>query len=474
MKNNDGYLKMDDGFSYDQALMEAERCLLCHEPPCSKGCPAKTDPGTFIRKFRMRNVTGAIRTIKENNILGGACGVLCPTCRLCEKECSATGIDKPIRIGKIQRFLIEHSWQVGFKTFDNPMSTDPGRQAEKIAIIGAGPAGLSCAAELAKSGYSVTIFEEREEAGGVLRYGVPSFRFSRSFLKNDLRDLEDLGVKIKCSSAIQKKGDVEKLLEQGFNAVFIGVGLWAPISLKKVPEDDSNIFSSVRFLETFRQEKFKELEKVCRGKIVAVIGGGSVAMDCARVALKLGAKDVNLIYRRSYSQMPAEPDEKIEALEEGIHFILLNQPTDYCRDSKGKLKGINLIRTRLAGADSKSGGSAAARGSGRRKPVEIPGSEWVMECDTAIEAIGNKAAADSGDWYPSVSVNSEMLVQADKETGQTNMEGIFAGGDIVRGPGTVVQAVADGKTAAKSIIGWLEKKRLKPAGYVSSRKEKKV
>ena len=310
---------MEKGFDFGQALAEAGRCLLCHEPPCSKGCPANTDPGHFIKKFRLRNTTGAIRTIKENNILGGACGVLCPPSRLCEKECSACGIDRPIQIGKIQRFLIEHSWKIGFKTFDNPRYEEPKKQPGKVAVVGAGPSGLACSAELAKNGFQVTVFEERAKPGGVLRYGVPSFRFSPEFLDKELKDLKDLGVEIKCSKVIKGPGGVEKLLKNGFKAVFVGVGLWNPQKLNPARKDFPGYYSSINFLEMFRQEKFRELEKSCKGKVVAVIGGGSVAIDCSRVAQRLGASDVYLIYRRSFSQMPAEKDERIEALGEGIH-----------------------------------------------------------------------------------------------------------------------------------------------------------
>lgn len=433
---------MEPGFTFDQAMAEAGRCLLCHEPPCSKGCPAETDPGAFIRKFRMRNLAGAIRTIKENNILGGACGVLCPTARLCEKECSACGIDRPVSIGKIQRFLVEHAREIGFRPFDNPRFEKPLRRRENVAVIGAGPSGLSCAAELAKNGFAVTVFEERAEPGGVLRYGVPSFRFDKEFLDREMEDLKSLGVEFRCSTPLQGHAEIEALLKKEFQAVFIGTGLWDPMRLSDDSGQGEGVYSSIRFLEAFRTGKAGDVADSCKGKTVAVIGGGSVAIDCARVARKLGARDVYLVYRRSFEQMPAEEDERREALGEGIHFLLLNQPAGYVRDAGKRLSGLRLVRTQLGGEDA----------SGRRKPVEIPGSEWVLAAQTAVEAIGNQAPAGSPELYPGVKVTGARLIVADAGTGRTSLADVFAGGDIVRGPATVVEAVADGKAAARAIM----------------------
>ncbi|MFH1620233.1 MAG: FAD-dependent oxidoreductase [bacterium] len=430
---------MEKGFDYGQALAEAGRCLLCHNAPCSKNCPAQTRPDEFIRKLRLRNITGAIRTVKENNILGGACGVLCPTARLCEKECTAARLDRAIRIGKIQRFLVEHSRKIGFKPFACARFELPRPVNGKVAVIGAGPAGLACAAELAKHGYRATVFEERAEPGGVLRYGIPGFRLTREFLKNELEDIKSLGVDFRCSRKITGADGAEKLLRKGFRAVFIGIGLWAPVRPPFSVGAGSNIIASVQFLELCRGGRLARLRKLCGGKSVAVIGGGSVAVDCARTALRLGAKDVYLVYRRSFSQMPAEEAERLEALDEGIHFLVLNQPTGYARDARGNLTGVKLVRTRLSGKDS----------SGRRKPADIGGSDWILAVDSCIEAVGNKPEDKS--------LSLGRLITADPDTGLTSKAGIFAGGDIVRGPGTVVQAVADGKAAAKAIMKYLNR-----------------
>jgi NADPH-dependent glutamate synthase beta subunit-like oxidoreductase len=441
---------MRKGFDFAQAVAEANRCLLCHDAPCSQECPAETKPAEFIRKLRFQNITGAIRTIKENNILGGACGELCPTHRLCEKACSARfesqerpeGADRAIQIGRIQRFLIEHSWDIGFKVFQK---TEP--RPERVAVVGSGPAGLSCAAELAKDGYQVTIFEARPEPGGVLRYGVVSYRFDNKFLKKELQDVKSLGVKFKCNTPIDDGNGVDALLDKGYGAVFVGPGVWEAASLVPEGKDINGVFSSVDYLSALRDGRFDQMVKKVEGKVVAVIGGGSVAMDCVESAVRLGAKDVYLIYRRSFSQMPAEFDERIEAQQAGVHFLLLNQPSGYVSDQRNRLKGIKLVRTQLGKPDA----------SGRRSPVPVKGSDWMMDAHVVVEAIGNKAPADSPRWYPGVKVDDRNLIKVNRKTGATSRKGIFAGGDIVRGPALVVQAVQDGKVAARAIKDYLSK-----------------
>ena len=248
--------------------------------PAPKDVPGGTDPGAFIKKLRFRNVTGAIRTIKQNNILGGACGVLCPTARLCEKECSATALrDRPIQIGKIQRSLIEHSWKIGF----SPLEKGAPRK-EKIAVVGSGPAGLSCAAELAQAGFQVTVFEAKPKAGGVLRYGVPAYRFSEEFLDRELDDVRRLGVKFQCSTPIRGKGAVDRLLKKGFQAVFLAPGLWEPMRLKEKPVRIRGVTTATDFLCALREGKQAKIAQTVKGKRVAVIGGGSVAIDCVESA----------------------------------------------------------------------------------------------------------------------------------------------------------------------------------------------
>lgn len=437
----DKFKEMDKGFDFGQAVAEADRCLLCHDAPCSEGCPADTDPAAFIRKFRFKNITGAIRTIKENNILGGACGVLCPTAKLCEKACSATGIGRPIEIGSIQRFLVEYSWNMDFK----PLAVDSTRD-EKIAVVGSGPAGLSCAAELSRAGFHVTVFEARPEPGGVLRYGVPSYRLDLNFLKRELGDIKALGVEFKCNQKIEGQAGAEKLLDQGFDSVFLAPGLWDSVRLKKKEDKLAGLYSSVSFLAALRENRFDKLSSQIDGKVVAVIGGGSVAIDCVAAAAKLNASDVYLVYRRSYAQMQAEKDERLEALEEGVHFLLLNQPVDYIAEDSC-VRGLKLIRTALGAVDD----------SGRKIPENIEGSEWILRADVVIQAIGNKAEEASPEWYPNVLTDAKKLIQADEKSCETSVTGIFAGGDIVRGPDLVVNAVQDGKKAARAIKEYLKK-----------------
>ena len=439
MSHIDMFSKMPKGFDMGQAIAEADRCLLCHDAPCSKGCPAETDPAGFIRKLRFRNLTGAVRTIKTNNILGGACGVLCPTAKLCEKECSATGIGRPIAIGNIQRFLVEHAHATGFDAVEKKA-----QRLEKVAVVGSGPGGLSCAAELAREGFPVTVFEERAEPGGVLRYGVVAYRFDNDFLAAELADIRKLGVAFRCGTPIDGQNGVEKLFADGYRAVFLAPGLWDAVRLKETA-DIQGLHRSVDFLEGLRSGRMAALAAEVENKTVAVIGGGSVAMDNVGAAIRLGAKDVYLVYRRSYTQMPAEEDEKIDALNEGIHFLLLNQPVDYVTGDDGSIKGLKLMRTALGDVDP----------SGRRSPVVIEGSEWVLPVDVVIEAIGNKADEASPAWYPQVELDEKKLIRVDPDTGKTSMDGVFAGGDIVRGPALVVHAVQDGKVAARAIKAYL-------------------
>jgi glutamate synthase (NADPH) small chain len=433
MDSSERFLRMEKGFDLSQAITEADRCLLCHDPPCSRGCPAETDPGTFIRKLRLRNVTGAIRTIKTNNILGGACGVLCPAARLCEKECSATGIGRPIEIGRIQRALVEHGWETGLPALEKPHAV-----LGKVAVVGSGPAGLSCAAELAREGFAVTVFEQRGQPGGVIRYGVPSYRFDKEFLERELADIGSLGVAFVCGVRIEGAAGMRKLMNDGYTAVFLAPGLWGAERVSRAPVP-RRVYTSVEFLAFAREGTFAEIGERVAEKAVAVIGGGSVAMDCAETAARLGARDVYLVYRRSFAQMPAEEAERLAALRRGAHFLVLTQPVGYVEDASGGCAGVRCVRTRLGEPDA----------SGRRTPREVKGSEWVLDVDVAVEAIGNRP--DPADWSGMIKVESAGLIVTDGRNGRTSMKTVFAGGDIVRGAGLVVEAVQDGKMAARAI-----------------------
>jgi len=428
------------GLSFAQAVVEAERCLLCVDPPCSKACPAGTDPGRFIRKFRMKNFRGAVRTIKRANILGGACGALCPAADLCEKACLATGMGAPVRIGALQQFLVERGRKAGFEPFE-PVAPD----GPAVAMVGAGPASLACAAELAQAGMKVTLFEARERAGGVLAYGVPEYRFPPELLEHELADVAGLGVEIRCGTRIDGVHGVEQLLRDGFKAVFLGIGCWDPIRLVPDAGPIPGVLPSMGFLAGLRNGQSADVASRIQGRTVAVLGAGSVAMDCVGACARLGAQDIYLIYRRSWSEMPARIAERLEALETGAHFLPLSRPIDYVTDAQGALRGLRIVRTRLG----------APRPEGRRQPEDLPGSEWTLALDTVIEAFGARPDAASPGWYPGVQVGRERLVIVDPETGATSLPGVFAGGDVVSGPDLVVTAVRDGKRAARSIQTFL-------------------
>jgi len=430
---------METGLTLTVATEEAARCLLCFDAPCSQACPAGTDPGSFIRKLRFRNVTGAIRTIKENNPFGWTCGVVCPTAKLCELACSRTAIDRPIQIGKVQRFLVEHGWIMGFSPIKKAEPTKG-----KVAVVGSGPAGLTCARQLALNGYEVTVFEKKDQPGGNLRYGIPPFRLSERGFEREIDEIMSLGVNIKTSSPVEGKDGLEKLKEEKYQAVFFSPGLWQPIRLGIKGSDLDGVMSATDFLGALRTSESSTIENKIQGKTVAVIGGGSVALDAAQWAKKLGARDVYILYRRSFTEMPAEEKEKIQALNDGIHFLILTQPVKYNGD--GTLESITCRRTHLGEPDD----------SGRRRPEEITGSEFEMPFEFAIEALATRPETTLQELADVIWENN--LLSATDETLQTSLPWIYAGGDIVRGPALVVEAVADGKKAAEAIAQHLEGK----------------
>jgi NADPH-dependent glutamate synthase beta subunit-like oxidoreductase len=394
----------------------------------------------------MGNVHGAARTIKENNILGGACGVLCPTDRLCEKACSTTEIDAPINIGRIQRAIMEDYFANG-----PPLFNKPAPNGKNVAVIGAGPAGLSCAAELAKAGVAVKVFEKFPAPGGIIRWGVPAKRFDTHFLEQELKDVQDLSVDFELSFRINGKRDIDRLLEDGYQAVFVGTGLWEPLSLFRDQAQAKRLYSSIDFLASLRSETWQTYAEQFIDKSVAVIGGGSVAIDCAESALLIGAADVFLVYRRSWQQMPAEAEEKVTAANAGIHFLLLNQPIELECDEQNNITGLMLQRTRLEPHDEE----------GRRRPVPVENSQWTLQVDCVIEAIGNKPSPEVAMWYQQAQAPSHGKGNSDidETTGATTVSGVFIGGDIMRGPSLVVEAVQDGKNAANAILKYLNEVR---------------
>ena len=405
------------GFTHRTAMEEAARCLLCHDAPCSKGCPAGTDPAKFIRSIRFRNDRGAAETIRENNILGGTCARVCPYDRLCEEACSRCGIDKPIEIGKLQRYAIEQEEAYGMKTLSAPE-----KKVGNVACIGAGPASLAVAAELAKAGYNVTILEREAKAGGVLTYGIVPSRLPQAVVDHDIAQVEGLGVKFQFNTEV-KAADLD-----AYDAVFVGAGLWAD----NLPKIDGIELDGVYAAVDFLKEARTKAEGFNPGKKVLVVGGGDVAVDCAVSAKLLGAEDVKIVYRRTLEEAPGNMTEFHYALSLGIGMTTGMAP-------------------------------AAVKGNGKVEAVEFKGfrdeaAELTLSADTIVFATGQKAedmAAVAG-----VKVTDKGTIAAD-DAGATDVEKIFAAGDIVNGGKTVVEAVAAGKVAAASMIAYLEKKGVK-------------
>ena len=398
-------------------MEEAARCLLCHDAPCSKGCPAGTDPAKFIRSIRFRNDRGAAETIRENNILGGTCARVCPYDRLCEEACSRCGIDKPIEIGKLQRYAIEQEEAYGMKTLSAPE-----KKVGNVACVGAGPASLAVAAELAKAGYNVTILEREAKAGGVLTYGIVPSRLPQAVVDHDIAQVEGLGVKFQFNTEV-KAADLD-----AYDAVFVGAGLWAD----NLPKIDGIELDGVYAAVDFLKEARTKAEGFNPGKKVLVVGGGDVAVDCAVSAKLLGAEDVKIVYRRTLEEAPGNMTEFHYALSLGIGMTTGMAP-------------------------------ATVKGNGKVEAVEFKGfrdeaAELTLSADTIVFATGQKAedmAAVAG-----VKVTDKGTIAAD-DAGATDVEKIFAAGDIVNGGKTVVEAVAAGKVAAASMIAYLEKKGVK-------------
>lgn len=399
------------------AIEEATRCLVCYDAPCSEACPAGTDPAKFIRSLKFKNVKGAVETIRTNNPLAGSCAKVCPYDQLCQGACSRCGIDKPIQIGRIQSFLVEQEEAFGMQVAKAPEE----KKAGKVACVGAGPASLACAAELAKVGYSVTVFEREGKAGGVLSYGILPARLPQKVVDFDVKQVEALGVEFKLETEV-KKSDIE-----GYDAVFLGTGLWNSNIPEMAGSDLEGVYSAIDYLKAARTG----VENFNAGKTVVVVGGGDVAVDCAATAKLLGAEDVRILYRRSIEEAPAEMEELKYATELGI----------------GITTGFYPV---------------AAKGEGKLEMIEAEGfrdekAKIVISADTLVFATGQKA--ENQKEVADVTLTDKGAIAAD-ESGIAG-DGIFAGGDIVNGGKTVVEAVAEAKKAAAAIIAYLEEKGVK-------------
>jgi len=435
------------GYTEEQALQEANRCLQCPEPQCVKGCPVEVDIPAFIKLIKEKNFDAAAKKIKEKNSLPAICGRVCPQEEQCQKFCVLGKIGDPVSIGRLERFVADLELQKG--NFEIPKIKNI--TGKKVAIIGAGPAGLTAAADLAKLGYEVTIFEALHLPGGVLMYGIPEFRLPKKIVQAEVDYVKRLGVTIYTDHLIGRIFTIPELLKRGFDAVFIGTGAGLPQFLGIPGENLGGVYSANEFLirvNLMSSYAFPEYDTPIRiGKKVAVIGGGNVAMDAARVALRLGAEEVCIVYRRSKEEMPARREEIENAEEEGIICRLLTTPVRFLGNEQGWVKAMECVCMELGAPDA----------SGRRRPIPIKGSEFQIPVDTVIIAIGRTPNPIIQKTTEGLKVTEWGTIVVD-ENGKTSIENVYAGGDIVTGEATVISAMGAGKKAAKAIHEYLSKK----------------
>ncbi len=441
------------GYTAELAQAEAERCLQCKTAPCRKGCPVQIDIPGFIKHVKAGEMEAAITKIKEANGLPAVCGRVCPQEEQCEKYCVLAKKGEAVAIGRLERYVADMARNKG-ENVDTLAYAD---DAQKVAIVGSGPSGLSAAGDLAKMGYKVTMFEALHLPGGVLMYGIPEFRLPKDeVVQAEINNLRKLGVEIVVNAVIGSTFTVDELLEEeGFDAVFIGTGAGLPYFMDVPGENLNGVYSANEFLTRCNLMKAYRFPQSATpihvGKRVAVVGGGNVAMDGARTALRLGAEQVSIVYRRSEKELPARLEEVHHAKEEGIHFQLLTAPTAVLGNEEGWVTGLQCIRMELGEADA----------SGRRRPVEIPGSEFVLDVDTVIIAIGQGPNPLVQSTTKGLETNKRGNINADAETGATSKAGVFAGGDIVTGAATVILAMGAGKKAAVAIDQYLKAKKSK-------------
>lgn len=435
------------GYNKEEAMEEAARCINCKNAQCIKGCPVSINIPGFIEKVKEGNIEEAYQVISESSALPAVCGRVCPQESQCEGKCIRGIKGEPISIGKLERFVADWASEKGIK----PQGADK-KNGKKVAVIGSGPAGLTCAGDLAKMGYDVTIFEALHEAGGVLVYGIPEFRLpKKKVVAKEIENVKSLGVKIETNVVIGKSVTIDELLEEeGFDAVFIGSGAGLPKFMGIPGEQANGVFSANEYLT--RSNLMKAFDEnsdtpIMRGKKVAVVGGGNVAMDAARTALRLGA-EVHIVYRRSEEELPARVEEVHHAKEEGIIFDLLTNPVEILEDEKGWVKGIKCIRMELGEPDE----------SGRRRPVEIPGSEFIIDVDTVIMSLGTSPNPLISSTTEGLEVNKRKCIVASEDFGKTTKEGVYAGGDAVTGAATVILAMGAGRAGAKGIDEYLKNK----------------
>ena len=435
------------GYNKEEAMEEASRCLGCKKAKCVEGCPVSIHIPDFIHQVKEGNFEEAYRIISESSALPAICGRVCPQESQCEGKCIRGIKGEAVSIGKLERFVADWARENGIKP-----SAPAEKNGKKVAVIGSGPSGLTCAGDLAKMGYDVTIFEALHKAGGVLVYGIPEFRLPKSaVVEKEVENVKALGVKIETNVIIGKSTTIDELMDkEGFKAVFIGSGAGLPMFMGIPGENANGVFSANEFLtrnnlmKAFRDDYDTP---IVHGKKVAVVGGGNVAMDAARTALRLGA-EVHIIYRRSEAELPARAEEVHHAKEEGIIFDLLTNPKEILVDENDWVKGIRVVKMELGEPDA----------SGRRRPVEIPGSEYEIDVDTVIMSLGTSPNPLISSTTIGLDINKRKCIIADEETGKTSKDGVYAGGDAVTGAATVILAMGAGKAAAKGIDEFLKNK----------------
>ena len=443
---NKNFLEVALGYTQERAMDEARRCLNCKKKPCVSGCPVCVDIPGFISKVAEGDFAGAYEVLSKDTSLPAICGRVCPQESQCECKCVRGMKGEPVAIGRLERFVAD--WKMAQPEEE---VVKPVPNGHKVAVIGSGPSGLTCAGDLAKKGYEVTVFEALHAAGGVLVYGIPEFRLPKAIVRKEIAGLEKLGVKIETNMVIGKVTSIKELMEeQGFEAVFIGSGAGLPMFMKIPGENLKGVFSSNEFLT--RSNLMKAYENDCptpimKAKRVAVVGGGNVAMDAARTAKRLGA-EVYIVYRRSEKELPARAEEVEHAKEEGIIFKLLNNPVRILGDENFNVTGMECIEMTLGEPDS----------SGRRRPVPKEGSEFVIDLDCVIMAIGTSPNPLIKSTTEGLATESWGGIIADEATGATSIPGVYAGGDAVTGAATVILAMGAGKTAAASIDEYLKNK----------------
>ena len=443
------------GYTAEQAMDEAARCLNCKKPLCVTGCPVSINIPAFLTKAATGDFEGAYETISLQSSLPAVCGRVCPQENQCEGKCVRGIKGEPVGIGRVERFVADYH-----NARKDKEIVKPTQNGHRVAVVGSGPSGLTCAGDLAKKGYAVTIFEAFHIAGGVLVYGIPEFRLPKAIVANEIEGLKALGVEIATNVVIGKTLSVEELMDEGYEAIFIGSGAGLPRFMNIPGENLKGVYSANEYLTRVNLMKAYMDDgetPVMKGGKVAVVGGGNVAMDAARTALRLGAEKVYIVYRRSMEELPARREEVEHAMEEGIEFLLLNNPVEIVgyrneadrRDPKnGFVTGMRCIKMELGEPDEK----------GRRRPVEIPGSEYLLDVDTVVMSIGTSPNPLIKDTTNGLEINRWGGIVVDEATGKTSLEGVYAGGDAVTGAATVILAMGAGKTAATAIDEYLSSK----------------